>query len=335
MTQPSTSESSEQDAAIVAKSSRKIATASDNNKAQQLPQAPAIRHPNFDPAKTPINPARPLTDIPDPAPNYNSQLRRLYKSTRSQHKSTRPQYSQTFNRSASALSKWALIESEALAEHLALLTAAGLIELPSSFYSNYSEQPLLPPLSQLTLLDMVDIHAAIKAYPDLTRYGIASRTNSHSELVSEAPNTEHRYNYDADELLNSIYADDWEVLLYPERFDSGEGSLASDILPCSVAVHALRTCETRKTINQRYSAKDICHYLRSYLLSQLSLLPQHRQQYRQIRLLAGHVIVAAHYLGWEIQLDEDGSCYFNMSSRCALLSRYPNLSDYYVNGWLG
>lgn len=335
MTQPSASESSAQDAMIVAKSSRKIATASDNNKAQQLSQAPAIRHPNFDPTKTPINPARPLTDIPDPAPNYNGQLRRLYKGTKSQRKSAKSQHSQTFMRAEATLSKWALIESEALAEHLALLTAAGLIELPASFYTNYSEQPLLPSLSQLTLLDMVDIHAALKAYPDLTRYGIASRTNSYSELTPAAQHTEHRYNYDADELLNSIYADDWEVLLYPERFDSGEGSLVSDILPCSVAVHALRTCETRKTINCRYSAKDICHYLRSYLLSQLSLLPQHRQQYRQIRLFAGHVIVAAHYLGWEIQLDADGMCYFNVSSRCGLLSRYPNVSDYYVNGWLG
>lgn len=340
MTQPSTSESSAQSAATCAKIAAQDTTASGVSKALLLPQSPAIRHPNFDPAKTPINPARPMTDIPDPAPSYNNQLRRLNRQASSRH----PQARTTL---AATQSKWALIESEALADHLALLTAGRLIELPASFYTNHSEQPLLPPLTDMTLLDMTDINAALQAMPNLNRYGIAVSTGIeedsstqhvyHNAAQSAAlqNNLDQRYHYDADELLNSVYADDWEVILHPERFDSGVGSLGTDVLPCSVAVHALGACETRKTINTRYSAADICHYLRSYLLSQLRLSPAHRQQYRQIRLFAGHVIVAAHHLGWDIQIGEDGACYFNVSSRCGLLSRYPNLNEYHVNGWSG
>ena len=104
-------------------------------------------------------------------------------------------------------------------------------------------------------------------------------------------------------------------------------------MACSVAVHALKQCSTRKTINKSYSAAQICHYVRSYLLSQLSSAPASRQHYRQIRLFAGHIIVAAHYLGWDIQVDKEGGCYFNISSRCALLTRYANMQDYAINGW--
>lgn len=316
MTQSSTSATSVQPA-VVADSAAEDATASELNKARQLPQSPAIRHPNFDPAKTPIDPARPLTDIPEPVPSSNRQLRQIYKQAA-------PIPPKDSAKIAAKLSKWALIESEPLAEHLALMSAAHLMELPASFYYNHSEQPLLPSLANMILLDMADIQAALRAYPLLTRYGMAS--------ANERAESSHRY--DADELLNGDYADDWELLLYPERFDSGEGSLGTDIIACSVAVHALSQCETRKTINTSYSAADLCQYLRSYLLSQLQIVPLRRQQYRQIRLFPGHVIVAAHYLGWLIQVSEDGECHFNLSSRCALLSRYPNMSEYTINGWM-
>lgn len=130
-----------------------------------------------------------------------------------------------------------------------------------------------------------------------------------------------------------MYADDWQVILQPQQFEGGEGSLATDIMACSVAVHALKQCQTRKSINQSYSAAQICEYVRSYLLSQLSIAPMQRNQYRQIRLFAGHIIVAAYHLGWDIQIRPDGQCHFNLSSRCSLLTRYANMPDYHINGW--
>jgi len=321
MTQPSTSDPSVQPA-VVANSDAEDATASALNKAQQLPQSPAIRHPNFDPAKTPIDPARPLTDIPEPVPSSNRQLRQIYKKAA-------PVPTKDNAKLAAKLSKWALVESEPFADHLALLSAAQLVVLPASFYNNHSEQPLLPSLASMTLLDMADIQTALQAYPALTRYGMAQGPQGPRGKITAL--SEHRY--DADELLNGDYADDWELLLYPERFDSGEGSLGTDIVSCSVAAHALSQCETRKTINTSYSAATLCQYLRSYLLSQLQIVPLRRQQYRQIRLFPGHVIVAAHYLGWTLQVSDEGECYFNVSSRCSLLARYPNMSDYAINGW--
>ena len=324
MTQPSTSLTSVQPA-VVANSDAEATSITALNKARQLEKSPAIRHPNFDPAKTPIDPARPLTDIPEPVPSSNRQLQQIYKKAL-------PVPSKDSTELAAKLSKWALIESEPLAEHLALLSAAQLIELPASFYNNHSEQPLLPSLASMTLLDMADIQSALTAYPKLTRYGMSQEPQEPKGRRRKSPAViDHRY--DADELLNGDYADDWELLLYPERFDSGEGVLGTDIISCSVAVHALSHCETRKTINTRYSATDLCQYLRSYLLSQLQIVPLRRQQYRQIRLFVGHVIVAAHYLGWSIQVSEEGECHFNVSSRCSLLSRYPNMSDYAINGW--
>ena len=282
---------------------------------------PAMVHPNFDPKQTPLDPARPLSDIPEPARLVNSQINRLY------GKSKRFMAS-----NETTLSKWRLIGSEPLAEHLALLTAAKLIELPDSFYQNYSEQPLLSSLESMRLLDIVDIQRAIKAYPNLGRYGFSpSKSLSHkSDQSLTRPNVSH----DPDQLLNSLYAEDWQVILQPQLFETEEGHLATDIMACSVAVHALQQCQTRKSINQSYTATQICAYLRSYLLSQLSLAPSQRSQYRHIRLFTGHIIVAAYYLGWEIEVCDDGECYFNVSSRCGLLTRYPNLTDYYINGWV-
>ena len=290
-------------------------------------QQPAIVHPNFDPKRLPIDPARPLTDIPEPARRLNGQLRRLYgRSTRFHQPKT------------DSLSKWALVASEALAEHLSLLSAAKLIELPESFYHNHSDQPLLSPLTDMTLLDMADIQRALQAYPKLTRYGFArvdsinTDNNINKPLKTESLRALTR-RYNPDELLNSVYADDWQVVLQPQQFDSGAGSLATDIMACSVAVHALKQCSTRKTINHSYSAAQICQHLRSYLLSQIVFEPAQRDAYRQVRLFTGHIIVAAYHLGWDIQVSHDGQCYFTISSRCGLLTRYANMQDYDINGW--
>ena len=290
-------------------------------------QQPAIVHPNFDPKRLPIDPARPLTDIPEPARRLNGQLRRLYgRSTRFYQPKT------------DSLSKWALVASEALAEHLSLLSAAKLIELPESFYHNHSDQPLLSPLTDMTLLDMADIQRALQAYPKLTRYGflnteiINADNNINKSLKTESLRALTR-RYNPDELLNSVYADDWQVVLQPQQFDSGAGSLATDIMACSVAVHALKQCSTRKTINHSYSAAQICQHLRSYLLSQIVFEPAQRDAYRQVRLFTGHIIVAAYHLGWDIQVSHDGQCYFTISSRCGLLTRYANMQDYDINGW--
>ena len=290
-------------------------------------QQPAIVHPNFDPKRLPLDPARPLTDIPEPARRLNGQLRRLYGS------STRFHQPKT-----DSLSKWALVASEALAEHLSLLSAAKLIELPESFYHNHSDQPLLSPLTDMTLLDMADIQRALQAYPKLTRYGFARvdsiniDNNINKPLKTESLRALTR-RYNPDELLNSVYADDWQVVLQPQQFDSGAGSLATDIMACSVAVHALKQCSTRKTINHSYSAAQICQHLRSYLLSQIVFEPAQRDAYRQVRLFTGHIIVAAYHLGWDIQVSHDGQCYFTISSRCGLLTRYANMQDYDINGW--
>ncbi|MBD7947442.1 hypothetical protein [Psychrobacter communis] len=290
-------------------------------------QQPAIVHPNFDPKRLPIDPARPLTDIPEPTRRLNGQLRRLYgRSTRFYQPKT------------DSLSKWALVASEALAEHLSLLSAAKLIELPESFYHNHSDQPLLSPLTDMTLLDMADIQRALQAYPKLTRYGFARvdsiniDNNINKPLKTESLRALTR-RYNPDELLNSVYADDWQVVLQPQQFDSGAGSLATDIMACSVAVHALKQCSTRKTINHSYSAAQICQHLRSYLLSQIVFEPAQRDAYRQVRLFTGHIIVAAYHLGWDIQVSHDGQCYFTISSRCGLLTRYANMQDYDINGW--
>lgn len=291
---------------------------------------PAIVHPNFDPNQSPVDPARPLTDIPEPTRRLNSQLRRLYGNSVRFYQPTED-----------SLSKWALIASEVLAEHLSLLEAAQLVELPDSFYHNHSEQPLLSSLNDMTLLDMAEIQQAIRAYPKLHRYGFTfadspvskaknadrSGKNTHTSLHTLTK----RYN--PDELLNSLYADDWQVILQPQDFETGEGSLATDIMACSAAVHALKQCSTRKSINHNYSATQICQHVRSYLLSQLDFDPAQRHAYRQIRIFAGHIVIAAYHLGWDIQVRTDGQCYFNVSSRNGLLTRYPNMQDYDINGW--
>lgn len=292
--------------------------------------SPAIVHPNFDPAQSPVDPARPLTDIPEPTRRLNEQLRRLYGHS-----------VRFYQPSEDSLSKWGLIASEALSEHLSLLKAAQLIDLPASFYQNHSEQPLLSPLHDMTLLDMSDIQQAIRSYPKLHRYGFGSAdrgkmtdpNNNNKVKESSASLRALTKRYNPDELLNSLYADDWQVVLQPQVFETGEGSLATDIMACSAAVHALKQCDTRKSINDRYSAAQLCQHIRSYVLSQITLEPAQRHAYRQIRIFVGHVIVAAYHLGWDIQVSADGQCYFNVSSRNGLLTRYPNMQDYDINGW--
>ena len=327
MTQHSTSDDRLSNASFIAEEDQLAEGHAEQSAGLANSQQPAIVHPNFDPKRLPLDPARPLTDIPEPARRLNSQLRRLYGS------STR-----FYQPNTSSLSKWALMASEALAEHLSLLSAARLVELPESFYHNHSEQPLLASLTDMTLLDMADIQRALQAYPKLSRYGFLATDNINTAKNIKKPLASESLRaltkrYNPDELLNSIYADDWQVALQPQQFDSGEGSLATDLMACSVAVHALKQCSTRKTINHSYSAVQICQHLRSYLLSQIIFEPAQRHAYRQVRLFTGHIIVAAYHLGWDIQVSSDGQCYFNISSRCGLLTRYANMQDYDINGW--
>ena len=297
---------------------------------------PAIVHPNFDPKQLALDPARPMTDIPEPARRLNGQLRRLYGNT-----------ARFYQPDKNSLSKWDVIASETLAEHLSLLRAAKLIALPDSFYHNHSEQPLLSSLNEMVLLDMSDIQKAIRAYPKLSRYGFLP-ANDNKLKSNRNDNTQEAdknkmsaalslraltKRYNPDELLSSMYADDWHVILQPQQFDTGEGSLATDIMACSVAVYVLKQCSSRKSINHSYSAVQICQHVRSYLLSQVIVNPTQRHAYRQIRIFAGHIIVAAHHLGFDVQVSTDGQCYFNLSSRCGLLTRYPNMQDYDINGW--
>lgn len=327
MTQPPTSDGRLSSANFIAEEDQLAEGHAKQSAVLANSQQPAIVHPNFDPRRLPIDPARPLTDIPEPARRLNSQLRRLYGS------STR-----FYQPNTSSLSKWALMASEALAEHLSLLSAARLVELPESFYHNHSEQPLLASLTDMTLLDMADIQRAIQAYPKLSRYGFLATDNINTDnnikklLASESLRALTK-RYNPDELLNSVYADDWQVILHPQQFDSGEGSLATDLMACSVAIHALKQCSTRKTINHSYSAAQICQHLRSYLLSQIVFEPAQRHAYRQVRIFTGHIIVAAYHLGWDIHVNSDCQCYFNISSRCGLLTRYANMQDYDINGW--
>lgn len=328
MTQPSTSDNRMPHADFFAEGSKpaedeRSCFLSDNS-------SPAIVHPNFDPAQSPVDPARPLTDIPEPTRRLNEQLRRLYGHS-----------VRFYQPSEDSLSKWGLIASEALSDHLSLLKAAQLIDLPASFYQNHSEQPLLSPLHDMTLLDVSDIQQAIRAYPKLHRYGftlnnlpteVAEIPDKHTSVTSTSLRVLTK-RYNPDELLNSLYADDWQVILQPQVFETGEGCLATDIMACSAAVHALKQCGTRKSINDRYSAAQLCQHIRSYVLSQITLEPAQRHAYRQIRMFVGHIIVAAYHLGWDIQVSADGQCYFNVSSRNGLLTRYPNMQDYDINGW--
>ena len=328
MTQPSTSDKRSSNTHLDRVEDRR---AGDSLESVRLAHSkpPAIVHPNFNSKQIPLDPARSLTDIPEPARRVNSQLRRLYGSAARLHQSD-----------PLRLSKWSLMASQPFAEHLALLSAANLIDLPESFYHNNSSQPLLADIEQMTLLDLADIQRAIQHYPTLTRFGFVkaqpkpkSKLNTGTKHVDKTLSFKRLLkNYNSDELLNSIYADDWQVILQPQDFETGVGSLATDIMACSVAVHALQQCDTRKSINKSYSAEQICQYVRSYLLSQLEYMPASRHHYRQIRIFSGHIIVAAYHLGWELQISDD-NCYFNISSRCRLLSRYANMQDYAINGW--
>src|SRR5690606_1243461 len=305
MTQHSTSDDRLSNASFMAEEDQLAEGHAEQSANLANSQQPAIVHPNFDPKRLPLDPARPLTDIPEPGRRLHGQLRRLYGS------STR-----FYQPNRDSLSKWALMASEALAEHLSLLSAAKLVELPESFYHNHSEQPLLASLTDMTLLDMADIQRALQAYPKLSRYGFLATDNINTDNINTAKNIKKPLaseslralskRYNPDELLNSIYADDWQVALQPQQFDSGEGSLATDLMACSVAVHALKQCSTRKTINHSYSAAQICQHLRSYLLSQIIFEPAQRHAYRQVRLFTGHIIVAAYHLGWDIQVRSDG-----------------------------
>lgn len=167
----------------------------------------------------------------------------------------------------------------------------------------------------------------MQAFPTLAREGFAKKNGKDVD----------KYELDItptiDDIVNLDNVADWEIIFYPERFDEGQGNLSTDILACSIAVHVLQQCPTRQTINEKITVEDICDYIRSYQLSQCLLVPSLREQLRHTPIYVGHVIVAAHYLGWQIEQDEKDEVHFNIGSRCGLFARYPRLGDYYINGW--
>lgn len=383
-----------------------------------------IVHPNFNPKtkENALDPDRPLSDIPPPAPRYKKLLNKLIheafpegkEPAASRHSlQNEDQHSAVSQSNYKNASMWALIASPALASHLELLQLGGLINLPARFFepiiSSTSQLSiaskdssletdsntalnndknttlnndvssnkrhltsdikapfeLLSPLTEMSLLDMSDIHRVCAEYPNLTRYGfngsytkapsIEERVNRRHEPVhnNETSPSDSIADLAASmpEMINDIFAPNWELILYPERFDNGVDSLTTDTLACSVAVHILKQCQTRQTVNRGVTAHQICQHMRSYVLSQCNIYPQFEQQYRQIRLFVGHVVVAARYLGLKIthatqhaqasntntkgepSVNLGQPIYINISSRAALLNRYPNISSYYINGW--
>ncbi|UNK05878.1 hypothetical protein MN210_03615 [Psychrobacter raelei] len=328
-----------------------------------------IRHPSFNGDAIGLDPDRPLSDIPHPAPRYQQALHQLVERTQIPHQLSESQ------REGSNASMWALIASPELASHLELLQLGGLINLPAHFFepvfdtasgseqsdhlesANVSDTQLLAPLTQMSLLDMADIYQACQQYPGLTRYGFRrSHCNDDQTWAGQADKQNHgvcssKLSALMPEMINDLFAPSWEVILYPERFDNGVDSLTTDILACSVAVHILKQCRRQAHINEYLTAKQICQHMRSYVLSQCNLHPQFAKQYRQIRLFEGHVVVAASYLSLQVQHAKQHSktaitnqkgetshnlgqpIYLNLCSDCVLFTRYPNISNYYINGW--
>lgn len=339
---------------------------------------PAIVHPNFDPKQNPPDPARPLTDIPEPYRRSAEQINRIYadalslddknkqdavqkgSNTASQGVSNKNVSKETskshvtknsitncmqpklsdVNDNLENASKWQVIQSPELAEHLALLQAGGLIQLPDSFYHNKSKQPLLDPLTDLTLVDMGEIQQVLSQHPNLTRQGLRNKpvNQKHSKTGrttsnhdKKSPNTLSQHSTIA-QINSRQYCAEWEAILYPQRFDDGD-DLATDIMSTSIAVHVLKQCGTRQSINLNYTIDDIVNHIRSYVLSQCQQLPHMRQHLTHTPIYAGHVIIAAELLGWQVHINEQQQLHVNISSRCGLFARYPVLADYYVDGW--
>ena len=332
---------------------------------------PAITHPNFNDNCQPIDPERSLLDIPMPAPRQINPMMQLYgisiehQSLQDNDVSHHQYCSHHKERANKPYSQWELIDSPALASYLELLKAGGLIRLSDRFYRHPDPKhakPLLKPLyplsAQAAALDMTDIHAVMQQYPQLTRYGLQAKSSENGNKSKPANNRYNSFKNNAltkssnqftanlsasmrsdqlaramPEMLNDGFAPDWEIILYPERFDNGVDSLATDLLACRLAVHVLEQCEMRQSINRKLCAQQICQYMRSYLLSQCRLSGYDADVYRHIRLYPGHVIVAGVYLGWQMQISEDDCVYFALSSRSALFTRYPNIFEYYIDGW--
>ncbi|WP_434353193.1 hypothetical protein VH441_08350 [Psychrobacter sp. HD31] len=290
---------------------KKSLTQSEKSQNESNKPLSVIIHANYDKNRAPIDPARSMDDIPEPARRYGKQIDKIY-----QRKSKKSQQTTTVN-----LSKWQLIESLELADHIGLLQAGGLLSLPKNFYINNSKQPLLDNLASMKMVDMSDIHKIMVANPNLTRIGLSSV----NDKQTSQPNI--------DDIQNKDYAPDWELILYPERFEEAPGSLSTDIMACSMAVHVLKQCPTRQSINKKVTMTQVCDLIRSYLLSQCKITPSARQKLRHTPVYIGHVVFAAYYLGWQVEQGDDDQLYCNISTRCGLFSRYPILSDYYINGW--
>lgn len=277
-------------------------------------------HPSLDYQHVPIDPARPLDDIPEPASDYL----KIQNNLAHHHKHT--DYPK-------ALTPWQLIQSQALAEHLTLLQAGGLIKLPKNFFGSSDKTvqeivPLPSGLEKMSLLDMADIHQICQYYPNLFRQGFVKYDNADNKAINQTENKAEDYL-----IANRLHAQRWQMLLYPHHFSEPVGGLHTDLLAISVANHVLKQSDRRQSINTQISAERICQHLRSYLLSQCVHNPAQSQAWQHIGLFVGHVIVAAIYQGYDMQVSQQGQVYFNLSSRTALLARYPVLSDYMTEGW--
>lgn len=314
-----------------------------------------LKHPNFDSTKIKVDPARPLTDIPDPAPNAQGDFTSYFGDSYDDYgkgyaEGDDDSYDKGYDKSyyellpkpplvnQSELSKWQLIASTSLKEQLEFLTAAQLIAIPEAFYEPQQSPPLIADFDPSSIIDLADIDRALQKFPKLSRFGMVDQTQTPAQVSPRSPSLQAIIKrFDKDELLNSDFAEDWQVILQPELFESKalatKDSLALDILPCSLALHVLSLQSRRKTINRGLNADQICQFARSFVLSQAVKFPAKRDYFRQIRLFSGHIIVAAILLGMEIEVARDGACYFNLSSRASLVSRYANLSDYAINGW--
>ena len=77
MTQPFTSDTRLPNA-LISGTQGKLADSNAEAAQSASCEQPAIVHPNFDPKQTPLDPARPLSDIPEPARRVNGQLHRFY-----------------------------------------------------------------------------------------------------------------------------------------------------------------------------------------------------------------------------------------------------------------
>lgn len=264
-------------------------------------------HPNFDTKQNPIDPNLPLTCINDPINRPSPTLAQFYQQT----KTSQPTKKSKTSKKA-GISQWDLVQSPSLLTHLNQLQKQQLIHIPKHFHQNDS-RPLLPPLTNVSLIDLAEIQAILRQHHGLTHFGfMPSQDTDDSALpFCSIPSN------------NTQSLSDWQAILCPK---SPTSDIALDILPVSITAFILSHCTTRKSMNTQLCDGDICQYVRSYLLSQCQYYHQ-TDGIKGLQIFRGHVIIAAIYLGWKMHKHQTGKCHFNVSSRSVLFTRYPNFHD--------